>query len=103
MPKPDLAITSSDLTASRQKGSVVVVATVRNIGTADASSVQVRVTANGVQIGNVQTIPSIAAGASGRASAVWKAKKGDYTVTATADPANLIAELDESNKVRSCT
>ena len=101
VPQPDLAITSSDLTVSRQKGSVVVVATVRNIGTADASGVQVRFTANGAQIGNVQTIPSIAAGASGRASVVWKARKGDYTVAATADPANLIAELDETNNTGS--
>lgn len=97
VPKPDLTITSSDLTVSKQKGSVVVVATVRNAGTADASGVQVRFTANGVQIGNVQTIPSIASGSSGRASVVWKAKKGNYTVAATADPANLIDELDEAN------
>ena len=59
----------------------------------------VRFTANGAQIGAVQTIASIPAGGSGTASVVWQTKglKGDYTIAATADPANAIAESSETN------
>jgi CARDB protein/zinc carboxypeptidase len=100
-PLPDLTV--ADITASSQRvvsgDRVTITATVRNIGTAAAANVPVRFTDNGAQVGTVQTIATIAAGASGTATVGWNTRgiKGDRTIAVTADPANVIRELIETN------
>lgn len=98
-PLPDLTLAATDISFATAKDSTTITATVRNTGAAAASGVPVRFTANGAQIGTVQTIASIPAGGNGTASVVWQTKglKGDYTIAVTADPANAIAETNESN------
>jgi CARDB/Fibronectin type III domain len=102
IPRPDLAVSGSDITLSGLNGTgsqQVIVAIVHNIGTADASGVQVKFGVDGKQIGKLQTISGIPAGGSGRASVVWdtQGQNGQHTIAATADPANTIAESNEGN------
>jgi PKD repeat protein len=105
-PKPDLTLSSSDITSSKQtiRGGdrVTLTARIRNIvtdGCAGVANVKVRFTDNGVQIGSVQTIASIPAGGNGTASVVWDTKhsSGQRTVTVVADPGNAILEMNEAN------
>ena len=105
-PKPDLAVSGSDINVSGLKGAgndQVIVAVVHNLGTAPASGVKVQIKVDGVQVGAVQTIGGIAAGATGRASVVWdtRGQNGSHTITATADPGNSIAEFNEGNNTGS--
>ena len=107
-PQPDLTVAPTDVTLSGLKGGgtdQVVMAVVHNLGTASASSVKVRFAVDGVQVGTVQTIGAIAAGGTGRASAVWDThgQNGQHTITVTADPANVITEASESNNAGSRT
>jgi hypothetical protein len=104
--QPDLALTGTDITVSGLKGQgndQVVLAVVHNIGTANASNVKVRFTVDGTQIGSTQTIGSIAAGSTGRASVAWDThgQNGQHTIAVTADPANLIPEASETNNTGS--
>jgi hypothetical protein len=101
-PQPDLSIGGSDLAVSGLKGSgnqQVIAAVVHNTGSATASSVKVRVAVDGIQVATDQTIGQIAPGGTGRITVVWdtKGQNGTHTITVTADPANAIAEKDESN------
>jgi hypothetical protein len=102
---PDLAVAASGISFATVKDQTTITATVRNLGTAGANAVAVRFTDNGVQIGSVQTIASVAAGGSGTASVLWSTKglKGEHTIVVTADPANAIAESDEANNTASRT
>lgn len=106
---PDLAIAPADVTLSKQKivggDAVVVTATVRNLGTADAKDVAVRFAVDGEPIALDQTIASIAAGASGTAKATWvvKHQDGTHTLAVTADPANAITESNEKNNAVEAT
>jgi len=102
VPQPDLAITGSDIAVSGLKGKgndQVIAAVVHNLGTAAASNVQVRITVDGTQIGNLQTIGSIVAGGTGRVSVVWDThgQNGTHAIVATADPSGTIAESNEGN------
>jgi hypothetical protein len=106
VPKPDLAVTGNDITVSGLKGAgndQVIVGVVHNLGTAAASSVKVLFTVDGKQVGSLQTIGSIDAGGTGRASVTWDThgQNGTHTITVTADPANAIAESNESNNAGS--
>jgi hypothetical protein len=100
-PLPDLTVV--DITTSPQVivsgDRVTITATVKNIGTAAAANVPVRFTDNGTQIGTVQTIASLPAGGGGTAAVVWNTTgiQGDRTITVTADPADLIRELNKAN------
>ncbi len=102
-PLADLTLNGNDVALSSQRvvggDQVTISATVRNIGSAGAANVPVRFTDNGTQIGTVQTIATIAAGATGTASVTWDTKglKGDRTIVVSADPANAIRELREDN------
>ena len=106
VPKPDLAVTGNDITVSGLKGAgndQVIVGVVHNLGTAAASSVKVLFTVDGKQVGSTQTIGSIDPGSTGRASVTWDThgQNGTHTITVTADPANAIAESNESNNAGS--
>jgi hypothetical protein len=101
-PQADLAIGAADLALSGLKGAgndQVIAAVVHNTGNAIASAVKVRFTVDGVAVGADQTIGQIAPGGSARATVVWdtRSQNGTHALTATADPANVIAERDESN------
>jgi len=102
-PRPDLAISSADIAFSTQKivggDQVRITATVHNAGNADAANITVRFTDNGATIASDQVIAQIAAGGAGTASVLWNTKgiKGDRAIVVSADPANAIAESNESN------
>lgn len=106
-PLPDLALASSDIALSTARvvggDNVTVTATVRNAGTAEARNVAVRFAVDGQAIAPDQTIASIPAGGSGTASVVWSVKHqdGTHTLTVTADPADAIRELVETNNAAS--
>jgi hypothetical protein len=107
-PKPDLAVTANDISVSGLKGAgndQVIVAVVHNLGTAPATGVTVKIAVDGAQVGSLQTIGGIVPGATGRASVTWDThgKNGSHTITATADPANAIAESNEGNNTGSRT
>src|SRR5262249_48601124 len=107
-PKPDLSVAATDITLSGLKGAgndQAVVAVVHNLGTANASSVKVRFTVDGTQVGGIQTIGAIAPAGTGRASVVWDThgQNEQHTITVTADPANVIPESNESNNTASRT
>lgn len=98
----DAAIAPADVTLSRAKivagDKVDVTATVRNPSSAPAYDVVVKFTDNDAEIGS-RTIAQIAPGGNASATVRWRTNKlsGAHTVAATADPANAIAEVDESN------
>jgi hypothetical protein len=108
-PQPDLALGSGDLGYFAEKAGsgprVTLVATVANKGSLAATNVKVRFTVDGQQVGNVQTIPTIAVGSFGRATVQWDTRgaNGSHAVVVTADPANAIAESNESNNSTSRT
>lgn len=93
---PDLAVASSDMSAERRSdGSVLIKATVRNIGTGEARDVVVHFLDEGQRFAS-STVPRLAAGESATLEAVLK-PKGKRTVTAVADPGDAITELREDN------
>ncbi len=82
---------------------VTINATIHNLGTGDASNVEVLFEVDGVEVGR-DTIPSIPAGGTGTASALWGSVKhlqGLHTVVVTADPGNEIEETNEGNNTAS--
>lgn len=96
-PKADLRPT--DLAATQAKPKVTTLtATVVNEGDADASGVVVRFRDGSTVIGTSAPV-SIAAGADTTVSVTWDTRslKGDHLVTAVADPADVVAESDESD------
>jgi hypothetical protein len=91
---PDLTLTSADIQSSPS-----VTIAVRNSGFTAATDVLVQVrrdAVNGALLAS-QTIPSISA--DGTASFNVSLAAGDYTLFVRVDPANAIAELDESNNL----
>jgi hypothetical protein len=99
----DLTLSSSDITFSTQKvrgaDVVTVNARIRNLGTGDASNVEVLFKVNGLELGR-RTIAVIRAGGSATASIQWgnvKHLQGVHIVVVTADPANTIKETNENN------
>lgn len=97
-PLPDLTVSPAEITFSSSKGTTTITATVRNSGQAAAAGAAVGFTDNGSPIGRA-TIASLPAGGSGTVSVAWSTKriKGERTIVVTADPANAIPELEESN------
>jgi hypothetical protein len=102
--KPDLTLTSDDITSSRTrivKGkNTTLTAVVHNIGPdcADATNVRVIFKVYGVRIGEIQTIPSIPAGGTGIASVTWKPNQtGQRRIDVIVDPGNKIVEVEETN------
>jgi len=99
-PKPDLTVSS--VVASRDSRHVEhVSALLSNAGAATATGAVTRFLNGSTVIGNAPAV-TLAPGASTRVDVVWSAvKKGTYTVTAVADPNNLIAESREDNNTSS--
>jgi CARDB/Zinc carboxypeptidase len=102
---PDLTLAPADITFTSVKDDTTIRAVVHNAGDAAAAAVPIRFTVDGAQVGTTQTIASIAPGGTGVASVVWNTKKakGQHVVAVTADPADVIAESDETNNTASRT
>ncbi len=97
-PLPDLAITANDIgSVTNTDGSVTLTATVRNRGTAPAPNVQVRFYEFDNPLSE-PTIAQIAPNGIGSASITIPAMTaGDHLIRVVVDPADAIAELDETN------
>jgi hypothetical protein len=96
--QPDLAVT--DLIAVQsQPRTTKLVATVANIGTADAANVAVRFLVDGQFLGDATPVATIASGSAVSVTLVWdnRASQGTHLVAAIADPDNAIAEANEGN------
>ncbi|MFB7448051.1 CARDB domain-containing protein [Streptomyces sp. NPDC056194] len=101
-PAPDLVVTDLTWTpaAPTETDAVTVRATVRNAGTVAAPASTVDVSVEGAVAGTAQAA-SLPAGASTTvAIPVGRRPVGAYTVSAVADPANTVAELDDTNNSR---
>jgi hypothetical protein len=94
--QPDLVVTN--VRAVQLNSKATLVATVANKGTAAASNVAVKFMEDTSTVGTSAPM-SLAAGASADVSIVWPTTRtrGTHVVTAIADPANTVAESDESN------
>ncbi|MEU0298716.1 CARDB domain-containing protein [Streptomyces sp. NPDC006175] len=101
-PAPDLMVT--DLTwpagSPSEKDEVTVEATVRNAGTTAAPATTVDVSLEG-QVAGSGDVGTLAPGASVKVPVkAGKRAAGSYTVSAVVDPADTVAELDNSNNSR---
>ena len=100
VPKPDLAITDSDITSEfKETGGTMKITLkiyVTNDGTAKATSVKVKVESGTTT--TTKTISSIPAGGRGVATVTLPAQ-GNTHFTVTVDPENKISELNEGNNV----
>ncbi len=101
---PDLTITAISTSSSsvNEGTSITIYATVKNVGTQDASNVYVgfyydTVSAS-THIGNA-SVGSLAAGSSANVQISWDTTghTGTHTLIAYADPDNLVMETNESN------
>lgn len=105
---PDLEVTAlSANAASYAPGdSITVTATVRNNGIVACPQSTLRLSGDGITTLS-QTISALAAGASKSVTFSFAAPyivgEQQFTILATADPANSISESDEDNNTRSCS
>jgi subtilase family serine protease len=104
--EPDLAVTASDLSLSPPPPyvvgtSVLITATVRNVGDAPSAATLARFTAEPIPppmtIGD-RPLPGIPAGGNAVVSIPWTAPQSwTWTLCVIADPGGLVAEMDEGN------
>ncbi|MGD0057068.1 MAG: CARDB domain-containing protein [Methanomassiliicoccales archaeon] len=98
---PDLTIPSQNFTLSsydiRNGDSVVLNATVFNIGNKDAENVIVNFTVDGTQVGMQQFISYIPINGSRPASVTWVATTGHHVLNVTVDPTDQILERNKTN------
>ncbi|MEV4134911.1 CARDB domain-containing protein [Dactylosporangium sp. NPDC049742] len=98
-PNPDLVVTALTWSPSAptEVTPVTVSATVRNAGTATSAATTVNVNVGGASAGTA-AVGALAAGASTTVTVNAGTRvMGSYPVSATVDPANTVAEQDESN------
>lgn len=95
--QPDLTITNIAASQS-QPNQTLLTATVANNGAADATGVVVRFFDGSTTIGNTSAI-ALARGTSANVSFTWSTRgmNGDHVIVAIVDPANTVAESNESN------
>jgi hypothetical protein len=99
-PKPNLTVPA--MTVTRSGGFLTDTVTIANKGNATASKANLGVFDNGKLVGSVTGV-TLAPGASKVFSVRWKSAPGAHTVTAVADPGDLIAESNEADNKRSAT
>ncbi len=99
-PKPNLTVPA--MTVTRASGAFTDKVTMANAGNAKASNANLGVYDNGRLVGSVTGI-TLAPGASRVYSITWKATAGKHSVTAIADPGDLIAESNEGDNKRTAT
>ncbi len=102
--QPDLIISNIVVSQSRP-GQATITASVTNNGTAPASNVVVRFLDGTTLIADSSPVASIAAGATAQVSTPWntRGQNGQHTIVAIADPANTVAESNETNNQASRT
>jgi hypothetical protein len=96
--QPDLLI--ANILASQAQGhQTVLTATVSNAGNAAATNVVVRFLDGQTLIADTTPVATLAAGAATEVRVTWNTRglNGAHTVVAVADPANTVAELNETN------
>jgi hypothetical protein len=98
-PNPDLTILSTSWTPTSpvETDAVTLSATVKNIGTAASAASSVNFYLGSTKVGTA-TVPALNAGAQQVVSAnIGTQTAGTYTLTAKADEANTLVELDDTN------
>ncbi|MFC3455630.1 CARDB domain-containing protein [Amycolatopsis speibonae] len=98
-PNPDLVVTGTTWTPANptETSQLAVSATVKNAGTANAGATTVNVSLGGTVVGEA-AVPALAAGASATVTVnAGTRPQGTYSVAASADPANTVAEQNETN------
>ncbi len=100
-PLPNLTLVSA--TTTKGKGGYTDKITVKNTGAAGVAGFATTVSDNGKPVGQVMS-SALAAGASTTFSITWKSSTtGTHTVTTAVDPANLVAESNESDNKLTAT
>ena len=96
--RPDL-IVANLAAASARPGVTTLTASISNIGTGTASNVGVQFFNGQISLGNGTAIATLAAGATQQVSFSWNTRglNGEHVVAAVADPANTVAEMNETN------
>lgn len=96
---PDLTLNFSDITFSparpEEDDSVIITATVYNVGAADANNFTVSFFDGASFIGNDTT--SVSVNSTSTTSIIWSAVSGDHNIRVVADSGNVIVESDETN------
>jgi|GEM_PF-2833761 len=111
-PLPDLTIALADYVVESADGlflegtevnhTIWFNATVRNLGNSNATNVVVNFTTASIGVIG-SAVVNVTAGSSALASVSWTAIEGNFTVTAAADPQDLIEEAFENNNNASRT
>ena len=106
--KPDLTVDTDDITFSNPNPavgeSVTISATIHNRGDVESELTVVRFfdsdpIADGVQIGDDQTLDVLAADSSQNVSVNWTATGGEHQIYLQLDPADLVDESQEDNNI----
>lgn len=92
-------VTLTSLAGQKTSNGLTATAVVTNTGTTSLSGVRVQVLDGRKQI-LLSSPATLAPGASTPVKASWNTGKGAHTVTAVADPSNVLAEDDESDNKR---
>jgi|GEM_PF-5957528 len=102
--KPDFVVDSFQVSpADPLPGNTVALeAVVRNAGADYLAGVSVRFTCNGSIVGSMN-IPGMTAGQASTVNASWTAQPGNNVLQVIVDPANHIAESNETNNTGSAT
>ncbi len=93
-PKPDLALTSQKVVKSGNKWAATLV--VKNVGPSTVTGFATRLTDNGKIVGQTSGT-TLARSATLTLKYTWVATKGQHTFVGSVDPADLVAEADETN------
>lgn len=101
---PDLTVGGIEVVQAPDTGGARLEATLSNDASVAAEDVRVAFRADGQRMGTLATLERIDAGANATATSdVWWPMDGDHNVTAVVDPADRIAETDETDNERSLT
>jgi PKD repeat protein len=105
---PDLVV--SNLTASNnqapQGSKVTLTATIKNVGTASAGASSTQFLLDGKTVLGLVNTQALNVGQSTQVSVNWytaNVKKGQHTITATADKTNVVPESNEANNTKTIT
>lgn len=98
-PAPDLVVTSATWSPANpdETSAIVITAGVRNSGTVASAATKIDFTIGGTAVASAD-VPALAPGASASVTGNAGTKaQGSYTVAATVDPANTVAESNNDN------
>jgi hypothetical protein len=100
----DLSVSAISTTSKVSKNTARITVTIANTGTAPAAASTTRITVDGKLLGTVATA-AIPHGGSVQVSILWSTRKvkGTHVISAAADSAGVIDEIDEDNNVATLT